>query len=174
MFRSERCRIPRNTLAKPRKIILILFLCSVLQSVGIYSKLALPKVSVLRLLSLWLKMLTFCHLEMDFALGSFVNDILKKVFDDGHLLASFRGSVLRLIPPPPSSFEWLLCVDCCNASKIGNLNDGCRNTFSHFCFDFFYFTCDISLITFFCCLKLWCLKWVLSVVIWSCDLFLEQ
>lgn len=46
-------------------------------------------------------MLTFCHLEMDFALGSFVNDILKKVFDDGHLLASFRGSVLRLISPPP-------------------------------------------------------------------------
>lgn len=40
-------------------------------------------------------MLTSCHLEMDFALGSFVNDILKKVCDDGHLLASFRGSVLR-------------------------------------------------------------------------------
>lgn len=159
MFRSERCRRPRKTPAKPRKIIVILFVCSVLQSLGIYSKLALPKVSVLRLLSLLLKMLTSCHLEMDFALGSFVNDILKKVFDDGHLLASFRGSVLRHISRPPS-FGGLLCVDCCNASKIGNLNDGCRNTFTHFCFDFFffYFTCDISLITFFWCLKLWCLK----------------
>ena len=54
-------------------------------------------------------MLTSCNLEMDFSLGSLVNDVLKKILDAGHVLASFSGSVLGY-PFFHSSFVGQLCV----------------------------------------------------------------